>query len=130
MGNAYELIIQFIKFSAVGIIATIVDMAGLFWLKETVGFGILLSSGLSFSFSVIVNYLLSMRFVFEGKDKNKGREFIVFILLSVIGLVLNQFIMWAGSSFTCLYYMWVKVIATIIVLLYNFISRKIFIEKH
>lgn len=125
-----KLIIQFIKFSAVGVAATLVDITGLFLLKEVAGMGVLLSSGISFSFSVVVNYLLSMRFVFEGKDKNKGREFVVFVILSGIGLGLNQFIMWAGSSFTCLYYMWVKVIATIIVLLYNFISRKIFIEKN
>ena len=125
-----KLIIQFIKFSAVGVAATLVDITGLFLLKEVAGMGVLLSSGISFSFSVVVNYLLSMRFVFEGKDKNKGREFVVFVILSGIGLGLNQFIMWAGSNFTCLYYMWVKVIATIIVLLYNFISRKIFIEKN
>lgn len=125
-----KLIIQFIKFSGVGVIATLVDMAGLFILKELADVGLMLSSALSFSFSVVVNYLLSMRFVFESKDKSKGHEFFVFILLSVIGLGLNQIIMWAGNSFTALYYMWVKVIATVVVLLYNFISRKLFIEKH
>ena len=125
-----KLLIQFIKFAGVGVIATLVDMAGLFILKEIANVALMLSSALSFSFSVVVNYLLSMRFVFESKGKNKGREFFVFIMLSVIGLCLNQIIMWAGSSFTPLYYMWVKVIATMVVLLYNFISRKIFIEKH
>ena len=125
-----NIIIQFIKFSAVGIIATIADMAGLFLLKEAFGVEVLISSAISFSFSVIINYILSMSFVFEGKDKNKVREFLVFLLLAVTGLVINQLIMWAGSEKLNLYYMWVKVFATCVVLMYNFITRKIFIERH
>ena len=53
----------------------------------------------------------------------------MFIILSIIGLGLNQLIMYLGVDLLHIYYMFCKVLATIIVMIYNFITRKIFIEK-
>lgn len=125
-----KLVIQIIKFSVVGIIATLIDIIGLYILKEFFIGNVLLAAGISYCVSLMVNYLLSMRFVFEGRDDKKAKEFAVFVILSLVGLGLNQLIMWLGSEKLGIYYMAVKLFATLIVLLYNFITRKIFIEKH
>ena len=43
----------------------------------------------------MVNYILSLKYVFKtSKDNNKIVEFVVFITLSVIGLFINQILMW------------------------------------
>ena len=65
----------------------------------------------------------------QKKDANKTQEFIVFIVLSVIGLGINQLFMWLFVDMMHIYYMLSKIIATVIVMIYNFITRKIFLEK-
>jgi len=123
------LILQLIRFVIVGVIAAITDVGVLVVLKELLRMDVLIASTISFCVSVTANYLLSMTFVFKSKSENKLREFIVFVLLSVGGLCLNQFILWIGVRFTSVYYLQIKLFAMIIVPIYNFITRKIFLES-
>ncbi|MBQ2932971.1 MAG: GtrA family protein, partial [Clostridia bacterium] len=103
--------------------------AVLMLLKEFMHVDVLVASAVAFSVSVIANYILSMLFVFESRGNSKVKEFLVFVVLSVGGLLLNQFIMWIGTKIMTVYYLWVKVFALVFVPIYNFITRKIFLEK-
>ena len=123
------MILQLIKFGAVGIIATLTDVGVLVALKELLQFDVLLASAISFCASVVVNYILSMSFVFKSKKQDKFKEFIIFVLLSIGGLCLNQFVLWFGVTFISAYYLTVKFSALIIVPIYNFVTRKIFLES-
>ena len=102
----------------------------------------MVGSFFGFIISVIVNYVLSMHFVFERReDLDKQQEFVIFIILSAIGLVLNLIIMWLLNHplydnisilrkiSANLYVAASKIIATAIVTVYNFVTRKIFLEK-
>ena len=103
----------------------------------------LVGSVAGFTVSVIANYILSFKFVFERKeDLNKKVEFITFVVLSLIGMLLNSFLIWIvvgpiyrGSTALQqhigynLIYTIAKVFATAVVMVYNFITRKIFLEK-
>ena len=124
-----KLIVQLIKFGIVGVIAAVIDFGVLTLLKEVLHIDVLIASAISFSVSVIANYILSMIFVFKSAEDNKVKEFVVFVVLSIGGLLLNQFIMWIGTEFISMYYLLVKVCATIFVSIYNFVTRKIFLEK-
>ena len=124
-----KVMLQLIKFSIVGVIAAVIDVGVLVLLKELVQISVLLSSAISFCVSVTVNYILSMAFVFKSKEQNKIKEFIIFTSLSIGGLCLNQLILWVGVSFIDIHYLAVKVLAMIIVTFYNFITRKIILEK-
>ena len=121
--------LQLIKFAIVGVIAAVVDVGVLVGLKELLSVDVLFASAVSFSVSVTVNYLLSMTFVFKSKKQSKLKEFVVFVLLSVGGLCLNQLILWIGVNFTSVYYLVVKFLAMIIVPVYNFVTRKMFLES-
>lgn len=124
-----QLIIQLVKFGFVGVIAAAIDVGVLVLFTEVFGADVLISSGISFCVSVIANYILSMKFVFKGKGQSKLKEFTVFVLLSVGGLCINQFIMWLGTEKFSFYYLAVKLAAMVIVPIYNFITRKVFLEK-
>ena len=124
-----KLIIQLIKFGIVGVIATLIDLAVLMVLKEFMKVDVLVASAVAFSVSVIANYILSMLFVFKSRGNSKVKEFLVFVILSIGGLLLNQFIMWLGTEIMTAYYLWVKAFALVFVPIYNFITRKIFLEK-
>ena len=98
-------------------------------LTETGILSYFVASGVSFTFSVLVNYILSMRFVFKGKDElSKLQEMAIFLALSLVGLALNQMIMWIAVEFFKMFYALAKILATMIVTTYNFISRKLFLE--
>ncbi len=122
------MIRQLIRFGIVGVIATIVDFGVLVGLKELLHVDILLAAAIAFCVSVIVNYILSMTFVFKSKKQSKIKEFVLFFVLSAGGLVLNEIILWAGVTFTAWHYLFIKILATALVLIYNFITRKLCLE--
>lgn len=124
-----KLIEQIMKFGVVGFLCFFIDYFVLFAATEILKINYLVSSGISFSVSVIINYILSTKFVFQTKqDTNKMKEFILFVILSLVGLGINQIIMWFTVEKVSIYYMLGKIVATAIVMVYNFITRKIFLE--
>lgn len=130
-----KLIKQILKFGVVGFICFFIEFGVMVGLVELAGVGELIASATGFVVSVTVNYILSITVVFDAnKETNKVRQFIVFMILSLIGLGINQLIMWIGVEWLGRYmnraYMLVKIFATGVVMVFNFITRKIFIEKH
>ena len=124
-----KLLIQIFKFTIVGGIATVIDFVFLYIFREFCHFPVLVSNTLSFCISVIYNYIASVKWVFDvNKDKNAKKQFIIFIIFSVIGLLLNNLIMWITVEFLSIYYLLAKIIATAIVMVFNFVTRKIFLE--
>ena len=121
---------QILKFLIVGGLAFVVDYVILIFSKEILKLPILVSSGLAFSLSVIFNYILSIKWVFDVNENNsKKKNFVIFIVLSIIGLVITEIIMEVGCNYFKIYYLLVKIIATAIVMIFNFITRKVFLEK-
>lgn len=125
-----NLLNQLLKFGIVGIIATILDFIFLFLFTDVFGVYYLLSAAVSFILSTLFNYVASMRFVFNSKfsKDEKSKELILFVILSVIGLLLNQFLIWFFVEKIALYYMAAKIVATFFVMAWNFISRKVWLE--
>lgn len=124
-----RLINQILKFGVVGGTAFFIDYGLLFVLTEFAGIHYLISGTISFAASVIYNYILSVVWVFDPVgERNKAKDMAVFLILSVIGLGINQAIMWVLVEFFGVYYMISKIAATAIVMVYNFITRKIFLE--
>lgn len=125
-----KLIAQFMKFGVVGVIAFIIDFGVMVFLTEVFAVPYLISTTIAFTVSVIFNYVASMRYVFVRKDDmSRRREFIIFVLLSVIGLVLNDVFMWLLVDFFFIDYRISKIITTVLVAIWNFVSRKIFLEE-
>ena len=126
-----KLLKQLFGFGIVGIICFIIDYGLMIILTEVVGLTYLVSCALSFIISTIVNYILSMRYVFESKENvNKTVEFILFVIMSTIGLGLTEFLMFLAVDKLNICYMISKIVVTGIVMIYNFVTRKIFLEKH
>ena len=125
-----KLILQMVKFGAVGFLCFLIDYGIMLLLTELAGVNYLISCSISFSVSVIVNYLLSMHFVFAAKANMKKRtQFVIFVILSVIGLGLNQLFMWLFVDLVHIPYQIAKLAVTAIVMLFNFVTRKVFLEE-
>lgn len=126
-----HLIKQLFVFGIVGVICFFVDYGFLLLFTEVCRLHVLLSTLLAFVIANVVNYFLSMKFVFERKENfNRFAEFLIFFLFSVIGLGLTELIMWLGTDILKWDYRWVKILATAIVMIFNFITKKLTISKN
>ena len=106
-----------IKFGFVGFLCFFIDWGIMVFLTEVFGINPLISSTISFTVSVTVNYILSVTFVFEtDKNANKGSQFVIFVLLSIVGLGVNELCMWLGTDLLGIHYMITKVGATAVVI--------------
>lgn len=124
-----DIAIQFLKFSIVGIIAFFIDYGLFLLLTYACGMFYIAASTISFLVSTVFNYAMSMRYVFEGKETQTAmQQFIIFTVLSIIGLGLNQLFLWACVSLLFLPEWFGKLAATFLVMIYNFITRKTFLE--
>lgn len=130
MDKKSSLLRQIIRFAFVGGSAFVIDYGIMIFLTEVFGINYLISSAVSFTVSVIYNYILSVKWVFDvSGNRSQTQDFSVFIVLSIIGLGINQFIMWLAVDVLGIFYMISKIGATAIVMVYNFITRKIFLEN-
>ena len=124
-----KILVQFTKFGFVGCICFIIDYGIMVLLTEVFSVPYLISCAISFSVSVVVNYYLSMKYVFASRnDMSKQQEFTLFVILSVIGLLLTELLMWTMVDYLSIHYMLSKIVVTGIVMIFNFVTRKIFIE--
>ena len=121
---------QFLKFAVVGLISFGIDWGMLIALVELFHLDFLMSTTVSFTTSVVVNYWLSMKYVFDHREgMSRKREFTIFTILSVIGLGLNDLYMFVGVTFLSIGYQAMKAIATFLVTWYNYFSRRFFLEE-
>lgn len=138
-----KLIEQVLKFGVVGVICFVIDFAIYTILANVIGVNILIAGFFGFTISVIANYLLSMKFVFERRDDmSRTKELILFVGMSVIGLGINEVLLYLCKEVvyanipvihSFISDKWAnigaKVIATGVVMVYNFVSRKLVLEK-
>ncbi|MBQ7841757.1 MAG: GtrA family protein [Lachnospiraceae bacterium] len=125
---------QIIKFGLVGFLCFFIEYFALILFKELLNWNVIAANTTAFTISAIVNYLFSIFFVFEtDKNVNKGKQFLVFFLLAIGGCIINNIVLKLGTMvldpFWSRSYMIVKPFATGVVMVYNFITRKMFIEK-
>jgi len=115
--------IQFLRYIFVGGAATVVDMGSLYIFTSIIGLNYLISAAIAFILGVTTNYLLCIAWIFESTGKVK-REIILFVVIGVGGLILNEIIIWLLVEEVGLYYMLAKAVAVVIVLVWNFGMRK------
>ena len=142
------LIKQILKFGVVGGLSFIIDF--LIYTAIIAIFGnakvtVAIAAFFGFTISLIFNYFMSMKFVFVHDEKmDRRNEFTIFAVLSLIGLGLNEILIlgvlvifdnvaFLQTGFSGLLWKYKellgKIFATGVVMVYNFITRKIFIEK-
>lgn len=126
-----KLGLQFFRYLFVGGAATIVDWAALWLLHDKFSINIYIAAAISFCFGLITNYILSELFVFKGSPSNKSWlfEISVYFVTGLVGLLFTEGIMYLLCSVLSLNYMVAKIIATAVVFVWNFGSKKIILYR-
>jgi putative flippase GtrA len=123
---------EFFRYAVVGGVAFLADLCSLvvsreFFLRD-VPCGVYISVAIGFVVGLVVNYSLSITFVFtDRKYENKGRTisaFAIFAVIGVVGFFLTELGMWIGVGLLDCNYGIVKVFVAAAVLFWNYLGRK------
>ncbi len=118
--------IQFFRYVIVGGFSFVVDYGLLFVLTEYAGFHYIVSATLSFIAGLVVNYLLSTRWIFRNsKLSSTTVEFIIYGAIGVVGLVLNNILLYLFTDVLHIHYMISKLITAALVMGCNFVGRRV-----
>lgn len=131
-----NVIIQFFRYCFVGGIATVVE-GGALWLiqyflfHEKKGLHVFIAQTIAFILGLIANFFLSKLFVFQTKSErtNAAGEFLTYGVIGVAGLGIKWLMLWAFNKQLGWHYMLVWLIATAIVLIWNYAARKVILYR-
>ena len=123
-----------IRFILVGGTNTAIDFGILFGLTF-LGVDKIIANYISTSIALVFSFFANKSFTFKNTSKNAKRQFITFLVVTLIGLwVLQPLIIWGYTSLlddSPLSLFIAKLIATIVTLIWNYLfySRVVFVEK-
>ncbi len=125
-GSTANVTLQFARYVVVGGAAFAVDFGTLYTLTEFAGLHYLISAAAGFLLGLAVNYLLSRTWVFNRRSMDSAAaEFAVFALIGMVGLGMNEGIIWFVRGRVHLHYLIAKLVSTAVVLVWNFGARKV-----
>ncbi len=117
---------QLAKSMAASFLAFAVDVGLLALLTEAAGLHYLVSAGIAFTAGTTVSYALSVTWVFRGRRfSSRAVEYGLFVAVGLVGLGLNEALLWAFTELLALFYLASKVVAAAIIFFWNFGARKL-----
>ena len=115
---------KIVRYFFVGGVAASVDIGLFFLFAKVLGYNYLVVGSVGFILATAVNYFLSIRFVFRtGTRFTKKTEVVFIYVVSLIGLGLNQMILFVLVEQVGAELMLSKLVATSGVFLWNFSAR-------
>lgn len=125
--GAHPVARQFLRFAAIGAVATAVHYAILIALVEGAGMDLLPSTSIGFIAGAVVSYTLNRRYTFET-SQSFGRGLAMFIAVGFVGLGLNGLIVSLLARAGLLYIL-AQMIATGLVLIWNFAAARLVVFR-
>lgn len=143
---------EVIRFVVTGGVCFLIELAALKLLRDAAGlgklvsgtlnYGTLIATAIAFLISVAVNYLMCVRWVFEGAGEQGNAQRAGFLATSVAGFFLNLALMWLFGrlfgedgvvlrvfSFEIRMYLVSKAMATVIVMIWNYITKRRILKR-
>lgn len=131
-----SLVKEFFRYAIVGGVSFLADFGTLTLFEEVVlgqweEWRIFVSTAAGFVVGLLMNYILSLVFVFRSSDnRSSGKsigEFVIFALVGVVGLGITEGLMHLGVNVLHFHYMITKIVTAGIVLVWNYLGRKILV---
>ena len=133
---------EVIRFVITGGVCFLIELGFLILLRDKIGLPTLAAVPIAFLISVVVNYVLCVRWVFPGTGNQKALAKAGFLVTSAMGLLLNELFMWLFGllwgedgvlltvfSFTVTMYMFSKCLSTLLVMIWNYFTKRWILRK-
>lgn len=120
--------LQFLRFATVGGIATGIHYFILVVLVHSANMNAVWASTIGFAISALFNYLLNYRYTFQSNVEHK-RAIIKFFLVASVGLIVNSLTMHMLIELVGAHYLLAQLMATALVLLWNFTGNRLWTFK-
>ena len=128
---------EIIKFGFTGGVCFLIEWLALTVMVEWLALDVNLATPLAFLISVVINYLLCVRWVFDGAKDGDRKAQIGFIVTSLLGLAINSLVMLVlgllfdehavllqAFGLTLKVYQVNKVVATLVVMVWNYFTKR------
>jgi len=113
-------LIKFIKFCVVGFSGMMVDFGVTWLLKEKIKINKYIANSCGFVAAASSNYLFNRVWTFESANSHIATEYLSFFVIALVGLGINNLIIWLLADKLKINFYLSKIVATIIVTLWNF----------
>ena len=117
---------KFIKFCAVGFSGMIIDFSITWVLKEKIRINKYIANSTGFILAATSNYIWNHYWTFKSQNSRIAQEFITFIIISLVGLALNNILIFLFSDRMKLNFYLSKLFAIALVTLWNFVMNFLF----
>jgi putative flippase GtrA len=112
------------RFVVAGLATALLDYGVLYVLAAQAGIGYFVSAAVGFVVGSACNYVISIHWIFIPGRYAQRVEFTFFMVTSVIGLIINQIVMWFFVEIMTINYLFAKAFAITIVATWNFTAKK------
>jgi putative flippase GtrA len=116
-------LLKFIKFGVVGFTGLFVDFGTTFVCKEWLKIQKYIANSIGFTVAASSNYFLNRVWTFKSQDPNIAYEFTEFFIISLIGLAINNFILWTILRKSKVNFYLAKLFAIGVVTIWNFFAN-------
>ncbi|MCF8227737.1 MAG: GtrA family protein [Bacteroidales bacterium] len=121
-----EFFYKFLKFGLVGFSGLFVDYGFTFVCKEWLKIQKFISNSIGFTMAATSNYVLNRIWTFKSTNPDIAVEYTEFLIISLIGLGINNFILWLIlKKFRINFYL-AKLFAIAVVTIWNFLANALF----
>lgn len=130
LSRTNSTVLQAMRYIVVGGTAFVVDFGLLALLVEVSNISVSIAVVPAFIAGLLVNYLLSIRWVFASRNiTNRRIEFTIFAIIGVVGLLINELSIWSIHFGLGYHWAYSKIVATVLVLIWNFGMRKVLLFR-
>ena len=121
-----QWLLTFLRFGIVGTTGMCIDF-GITWLcREKLHINKYIANTLGFSFAVVNNFFWNRVWTFESKTRQWQPQFYKFLLIAVMGLLLNNLLLYFFNEKKTIPFYWAKALAIVCVFVWNFTANFLF----
>ncbi|MDO9633796.1 MAG: GtrA family protein [Paludibacter sp.] len=114
------MILKLIKFIVVGFSGMLIDFGVTWLLKEKAKVNQYVANSVGFMLAASSNYVWNRIWTFSSQNEEITREYFSFIIISLIGLAINNFVIYLLNGKMKINFYLAKLIAIVVVTLWNF----------
>jgi putative flippase GtrA len=123
-------LLSLVKFGFTGMSGLVIDFSVTWLLKDELHLNKFLANAAGFTMAVISNYIINRLWTFSERERTKvSRQFASFLVVSLVGLLLNSGFVYLFNEQLGLDFYLSKAIAILLVFFWNFSANYFFVFK-